>query len=128
MISRQHCEKSAKVSKTKSEHESVENMATRLSHTKPQSHDGAALERALPAQEGSRWRVVIRFTRVTTQPLDPDNHGGSVKATLDCLREAFPENIRDDSPEDIDLLLRQIRCQTKDEEGTWVEVLEESED
>jgi len=93
-----------------------------VSHAKPESHDWAALDRYLRSQKRICGSIVVRFTRITTQPLDPDNHGGSIKATLDSLRRAFPQLIPDDHPEIIDLQLRQIRCETEQEEGTLVEV------
>ena len=105
----------------------AETVAAGVSHAESERDEGAPLESIPPAQAGGRGRVVVRFTRVTLRPLDPDNHGGSVKAVLDCLREAFPDLVRDDSPEDIDLELRQVRCSRKDEQGTFVEVWEAEE-
>ena len=102
-------------------------VAAGVSHAESERDEGTPLEPIPPAQAVGRGRVVVCFTRVTTRPLDPDNHGGSVKAVLDCLREAFPDFVRDDSPEDIDLELRQVRCSRKDEQGTFVEVWENEE-
>jgi hypothetical protein len=106
----------------------IEAVAAGVSHAKSKRDERAPLESIPSAQAEGRGRVVVRFTRVTLRPLDPDNHGGSVKAVLDCLRAAFPDLIRDDSPEDIDLELRQVRCSTKDEQGTFVEVWEREEE
>ena len=105
----------------------AEAVAAGVSHAEFERDKGTPLGSIPPAQAAGRGRVVVCFTRVTLRPLDPDNHGGSVKAVLDCLREAFPDLIRDDSPEDIDLELRQVRCSTKDEQGTFVEVWEREE-
>lgn len=105
----------------------AEAVAAGVSYSKPERDEGAPLEPIPPTQARGGGRVVVCFTRVTLRPLDPDNHGGSVKAVLDCLREAFPDLIRDDSPEDIDLRLRQVRCSRKDEQGTFVEVWEGEE-
>lgn len=99
-----------------------EAVAARLSHAVPQRHDWSALERLLAAQESGGCRVVVRFTRITTQPLDPDNHAGSVKAALDCLRKAFPTLIADDNLEVIDLQLRQIRVREEAAQGTLIEI------
>lgn len=99
-----------------------------VSHSVFERDERAPLEPIPPTQARGSGRVVVCFTRVTLRPLDPDNHGGSVKAVLDCLREAFPDLIRDDSPEDIDLRLRQVRCSRKDEQGTFVEVWEGGEE
>jgi hypothetical protein len=99
-----------------------EAVAARLPYAQPQRHDWSALGAFLAAQEASRVRVVVRFTRFTTQPLDPDNHAGSVKAALDCLRKAFPTLIADDNLEVIDLQLRQIRVREEAAQGTLIEI------
>lgn len=91
-------------------------------HGEPQPDPWPALERLLRRQTDSGRRITVRVTRITTQPLDPDNHSGSVKALLDCLRQSFPSLVPDDSPEIIDLQLRQIRCEKENEQGTLVEV------
>lgn len=106
----------------------AETVAAGVSHAVFECDQGAPLEPIPSAEARGGGRVVVCFTRVTLRPLDPDNHGGSVKAVLDCLREAFPDLIRDDSPEDIDLRLRQVRCSSKDEQGTFVEVWEGEEE
>lgn len=93
-----------------------------VSHAQPESDQWSALEHVLRSQKRIGGSIVVRFTRITTQPLDPDNHAGSLKATLDSLRRAFPQLIPDDHPEIIDLQIQQIRCETEKQEGTLVEV------
>lgn len=97
-------------------------VAAGLSHPVAQQDDWGALERLLAAQKASRGRTVVRFTRFTTQPLDPDNHVGSVKAALDCLRQSFPALLPDDNPEIIDLRIDQVRVSKKEQQGTLIEI------
>ena len=97
-------------------------VAAGVPHGEPQPNPWPALERILRRQADSGRRIVVRVTRITTQPLDPDNHSGSVKALLDCIRQAFPSLVPDDSPEIIDLQLQQVRCDHENEQGTLVEI------
>jgi hypothetical protein len=64
----------------------------------------------------------LTYTRVTCQPLDTENHVGSTKGLTDCLVSAFPGWLPDDRPEDVEILHKQERCATRDEEGTWVDL------
>jgi len=67
-------------------------------------------------------KTVLRYTRVTCQPLDTENLCGSTKALTDCLVNAFPQWLPDDAPEFVEILHAQVRCGTKCEQGTWVEL------
>ena len=67
-------------------------------------------------------RARVTYTRVTCAPLDTENFVGSTKGLTDCLRLAFPLWIPDDAPEFVEILHKQERCATRDEEGTWVEL------
>lgn len=67
-------------------------------------------------------KLVITYTRVTTKPLDAENWCGSTKGMTDCLKYAFPGLLPDDAPEFVEILHKQERCRTRDEEGTWVEM------
>lgn len=71
---------------------------------------------------GARSRTLLTYTRVTCQPLDTENFTGSTKGLTDCLRLAFPQWLPDDAPEFVEILHKQERCRTRDEEGTWVEL------
>lgn len=102
----------------------AEVVAAGIPHSQPERDQGASLGAVPPAETGSRRRIIVQFTRVTVSPLDADNHAGSVKAGLDCLRQAFPEILPDDNPEVIDLRLVQERCATLDEQGTWIHLWE----
>lgn len=93
-----------------------------ISHAQPERDARRALEQILRAEAAGSGRVVIRYERVTTAPLDAENFAGSTKALTDCLRSAFPDLIADDSPEFVEIIHIQRRCARKDEEGTWVEV------
>ena len=64
----------------------------------------------------------LTYTRVTCQPLDAENHVGSTKGLTDCLVSAFPGWLPDDAPEYVEILHKQERCRTQDEEGTWIEL------
>lgn len=64
----------------------------------------------------------LTYTRVTCSTLDTENFCGSTKGMTDCLRYAFPWWLPDDRPEDVEILHKQERCATRDEEGTWVEL------
>lgn len=100
----------------------VKAVAAGVSHTVAERDDWSALERLRAAQETGRDRIVVRFTRFTTQPVDPDNHVGSVKAAVDCLRQAIPELLPDDNPEIIDLRIDQVRVSKKEQQGTLIEI------
>jgi hypothetical protein len=67
-------------------------------------------------------KTVLRYTRVTCQPLDTENLCGSTKALTDCLVKAFPQWLPDDAPEFVEILHAQVRCGSKCEQGTWVEL------
>lgn len=67
-------------------------------------------------------RIILRYVRVTTQPLDAENFCGSTKAITDCLRLAFPDLLPDDAPEWVHMEHLQQRCATEVEEGTWVTI------
>lgn len=67
-------------------------------------------------------KLVITYTRVTTKPLDAENWCGSTKGMTDCLKYAFPGLLPDDAPEYVEILHKQERCRTRDEEGTWIEL------
>jgi hypothetical protein len=71
---------------------------------------------------GSLGKPRLTYTRVTCAPLDLENFCGSTKGMTDCLRYAFPWWLPDDRPEDVEILHKQERCATRDEEGTWVEL------
>lgn len=64
----------------------------------------------------------LTYTRVTCQPLDTENHVGSTKGLTDCLVSALPAWLPDDAPEFVEILHKQERCGSLDEEGTWVEL------
>lgn len=64
----------------------------------------------------------LTYTRVTCQPLDTENHVGSTKGLTDCLVSALPAWLPDDAPEFVEILHKQERCASLDEEGTWVEL------
>lgn len=67
-------------------------------------------------------KTLLRYTRVTCQPLDMENVCGSTKALTDCLRYAFPGVLPDDAPEFVTIEHTQVRCGKRCEEGTWVEL------
>lgn len=69
-----------------------------------------------------RVPTTLKYTRVTCQPLDTENLCGSTKALTDCLVKAFPEWLPDDAPEFVEILHAQVRCGSKCEQGTWVEL------
>ena len=63
-------------------------------------------------------RVRVTITTYRRRLLDPDN--AVCKWTIDCLRrEGY---LRDDTANDIALDLRQVKVQTKAEEGTLIEL------
>lgn len=71
---------------------------------------------------GRAGKTVLKYTRVTCQPLDTENLCGSTKALTDCLVKAFPQWLPDDAPEFVEILHAQVRCGSKCEQGTWVEL------
>lgn len=84
-----------------------------------------AAVRKLRAQAPARTVTEVTrltYTRVTCQPLDTENHVGSTKGLTDCLVSALPAWLPDDAPEFVEILHKQERCGSLDEEGTWVEL------
>lgn len=68
-------------------------------------------------EKGSRPRTRVCVTRYARRLLDVDNLGGA-KLVIDQLR--YAKLIQDDSPEHIDLELRQVKVASKAEEGTEI--------
>lgn len=86
---------------------------------------GKVAVRKLRAQATARTvtgMVRLTYTRVSCQPLDTENHVGSTKGLTDCLVSALPAWLPDDAPEFVEILHKQERCRTRDEEGTWIEL------
>lgn len=97
-------------------------LARRILLTLSQGGTKAAV-RKLRAQATNRAEsgvTRLTYTRVSCQPLDTENHVGSTKGMTDCLVSALPDWLPDDRPEDVEILHKQERCGTRDEEGTWV--------
>lgn len=95
-------------------------MASRLPHPQSQRHQGPSLAEVLRPEATSGPRVVIRYQRLTTSPLDAENFAGSTKALTDLITEIFPESLPDDSPEYVEIIHTQVRVQTKAQEGTAI--------
>lgn len=95
-------------------------MAARIPHPKSKRDQRPPLEPIPQAQDGSGQRVIIRYRRFTTAPLDAENFAGSTKALTDLLRTVFDRDIADDSPEFVEIHHAQTRVRSRDEEGTWV--------
>jgi hypothetical protein len=84
-------------------------------------HDvGGALVKAPPDEAGGPPRLVLRFTRFSCAPLDFDNGAGGCKFLCDALR--YEKMIPDDDPGSIDFQFRQVKVNTRAEEGTMIEI------
>jgi len=70
------------------------------------------------AKGGNLQRSVVSITSYRCRLLDPDNL--CVKYHIDAIRLA--EIIKDDTAEDIEIILRQVKTKTRKEEKTIIEV------
>lgn len=66
----------------------------------------------------SMGRCLLSFTCYRTKRQDPDN--AVVKWFVDALRRA--RLIQDDTEEDIELKIKQVKCKTRKEERTEIEI------
>lgn len=65
-------------------------------------------------------RRIVRITSYRRRLLDPDNLAGGCKYFLDCCK--YSQLIQDDRPQDIELIIKQVKVKTKEEERTEIEV------
>ena len=92
-------------------------VASRVPNAKPQS---IARQESLDIDQEkirSKSRIRVCVTRFGRRLLDVDNLGGA-KLVIDQLR--YAKLIPDDSPEHIELELKQAKVKNKDKEGTEV--------
>lgn len=98
-------------------------VASPVSATEPERPAEHALAGQAAGEEGCRPRTVVRVTAFRVSLCDADNNAGGCKALIDCLRHA--KIIPDDSPEHIELVTRQVRVGSREEEGTEIVIIEE---
>jgi len=98
----------------------AEALAPRVPDPVPQQHVGAALDDASRDEAGRPARLVVRFTRYACRLTDFDNGVGGIKYVCDCLR--YEGLIPNDDPGSIDLQFRQVRVNSRAEEGTLIEI------
>lgn len=73
---------------------------------------------AQEAQGGDIQRSVVSITSYRCRLLDPDNL--CIKFHIDAIR--YAKIIKDDTAEDIEIILRQIKTKTRKEEKTIIEI------
>jgi hypothetical protein len=112
--------KSPAVRKAIADQIAADDLARRLSHSKPQSAAGPALDASPQRKEKSGRRITVRITRCARKLLDADNFAGGCKAIIDRLR--YSGYIVDDNPAAIKLEFEQEKVRTKKEEGTRIEL------
>lgn len=98
----------------------LEANAAGVSDAKPQQIAPRALDGGLPGKGESPQRARLRITRCARRLLDEDNLSGGAKPLIDCVKQAGL--IVDDSPEHIELIVRQRRVESLDEECTEIEI------
>jgi hypothetical protein len=94
--------------------------AAGVSDAKPKQIAPRALDGGLPGKGESAQRARLRITRCARRLLDQDNLYGGAKPLIDCLKSSGL--IEDDSPEHIELIVRQERVESIDEERTEIEI------
>lgn len=93
-------------------------VATGLPSAKPESRSVPALASGATNETGCTGRVRVTLTAFRCRLQDPDN--AVWKWTVDCLRHAG--YVRNDTEQDILLDVRQIKVETKEQEGTLIEL------
>lgn len=87
----------------------------------PQREPSSALAGSAPGKKERPFRARLRITRFGCRLLDPDNLQGGVKPLVDCIKESGL--IWDDSPDWLELDVRQQKVARKDEQRTEVEII-----
>jgi len=80
-------------------------------------HDPLA---AVQREEGHSSRFQVCITSFRRRLLDPDNLAGGCKYFVDCCR--YGKLIPDDRPQDIELITRQVKVKSKEQEQTVIEI------
>ena len=65
-------------------------------------------------------QCTVRITSYRRRLLDPDNLAGGCKYFLDCCK--YCQLIPDDRQEDIELVIKQVKVRTKEEERTEIQI------
>ena len=91
----------------------------RLRPPKPKPAPAKALAGCPPAQDAGASRRLVRITVHRPRLHDPDNI--TVKAIIDALRSH--KIIPDDRPEDVAVEITQVKCRTKKQQKTVVEIM-----
>lgn len=99
---------------------SHETMVKKLPHAKSQHPARTALDDHTKGKDPRQMRVALCITRRSTRLLDADNLAGGCKPLIDQLR--YAKLIPDDDPASVEILFRQQKVATKQEEGTEVEI------
>ena len=91
-----------------------------LRHPVLESHLKDALGDTAKRKGKSKARASVCITSFRTRLLDIDNAFGGQKFLLDAIR--MSRLIEDDSPDKIDLTVKQVKVKTKKEERTEIEI------
>lgn len=91
-----------------------------IPHAKPQPTPRLPLVNACEGKDQSKTRTTLVITRCSCSLLDADNFAGGCKPLIDQLR--YAKLIEDDDPETVEILFRQTKVKTKNEERTEVEI------
>jgi len=94
--------------------------AARVSNAVVKRDAPQALDGGVSAEGNGKARARVRITRFACRLLDEDNLSGGVKPLLDSIKQAGL--IEDDSPECIELCVRQEKVTNKVHERTEVEI------
>ena len=95
-------------------------MSSGIPHPKPQPNPRLPLVSPQKREESRKARTTLIVTRCAFSLLDADNFAGGCKFLIDQLR--YAKLIKDDDPETIEILFRQVKVKTSDEEMTKVEI------
>lgn len=87
----------------------------------PQRDSAPALASSISRKKERPFRARLRITRFGHRLLDPDNLQGGVKPLVDCIKEVGL--IWDDSPDWLELDVRQQQVARKDEQRTEIEII-----
>lgn len=96
------------------------NLNSGLQDSQQQRVCGTALDQEIQGKPESYERAHVCFTAFTARPTDPDNIGGGCKALLDAIKKLGL--IPDDSPDYIELEIKQRRVDHVSQEKTLIEI------
>ena len=92
-----------------------------LPHAKPQPNPRLPLVSPQKGEESRKARTTLIVTRCAFSLLDADNFAGGCKFLIDQLR--YANLIKDDDPETVEIIFRQVKVKTSEEEMTKVEII-----